>query len=231
MLKADEKKRLNCYIVYTVTSIIAFAALTVIHSWISYNQIQAVNFIVPVFAGLVVGVLMARNKVLRTQLSQLANTDKLTGACNRLYFDKRLAEEVDRARRYKQHFCIIYLDLDFFKKVNDQFGHGIGDEVLIDFAAIIKKVNRESDVLARFGGEEFIILAQMADKDSVLKLYERIKTATDQHTFKKVKNITFSAGIAEFDIEKDSARSLLERADKALYKAKDNGRNQAVIAD
>ena len=231
MLSSEEKSHLSLFIRYILTSVIIFAILTFIHSWITFSQIRIVQFLIPMFAGMVIGFIYARNKILQSKLIKLAITDKLTGASNRLYFDRRLKQEIDRAKRYKQLFSIIYLDLDYFKRVNDQFGHGIGDEVLIDFSLIANNINRESDVFARYGGEEFIILAQMTDKQSAYILYQRIKEAIEKHEFNRVKTITFSAGITEFDIENDTADTVLARADKALYEAKENGRDQAIIAE
>lgn len=231
MFKQLQSNKLCCYFEYLIFSVTVFAILTVLHSWLTYDQVNLVNFIVPVFAGLVVGYLMARNKVLQLQLSTLANTDKLTGAYNRQYFDHRLEEEIDRAKRYKFPLSLIYLDLDHFKRVNDQYGHKTGDSVLIDFSTISQKVIRDSDIFTRFGGEEFIILAQMADSESAMRLYQRLQQAVAEHSFEMVSHITFSAGIAELDLETDDIESILDRADKALYSAKENGRNQAVIAD
>ncbi|MCW8936040.1 MAG: GGDEF domain-containing protein [Gammaproteobacteria bacterium] len=231
MLTSKDKKNTSIFVYYLLASTLVFSILTLIHSWITFNQVQIIHFLIPVFASTVVGYLLAHNKILQLELIQLANTDKLTGACNRLYFDERLKQEIDRARRYKQFFSIIYLDIDHFKRVNDKFGHGTGDEVLKSFSKIVKSQNRESDIFARFGGEEFIILTQMADKASAYNLYERIKKAVKDYEYKPSEKITFSAGIAEFDIEEDSIQSILERADKALYKAKEEGRNRAVIAD
>ncbi len=231
MFKPLQSKSFCCYFEYLIFSVTVFAILTVIHSWLTYDQVNAVNFIVPVFAGLVVGYLMASNKVLHRQLITLASTDKLTGAYNRQYFDHRLEEEIDRAKRYKFPLSLIYLDLDHFKRVNDQHGHKTGDSVLIDCSSISQKVIRESDIFTRFGGEEFIILAQMADRESAERLYQRLQQAVAEHSFDKIEHITFSAGIAQLKPETDTVASILDRADKALYKAKENGRNQAVIAD
>jgi len=228
---SEPKDRIRIFIYYILVSIFVFGILTLIQSWVTFNKINLIHFIIPLFASLVVGYLLAHNKILQLELIQLANTDKLTGAYNRLYFDQRLKQEIDRAKRYKQVFSIIYLDLDHFKHVNDEFGHSTGDEVLKNFSSIAKKQNRESDIFARFGGEEFIILTQMADKNSAHNLYQRIKNTMNDYEYKPSRKITFSAGIAEFDIENDDIKSILERADRALYKAKDSGRDRAVIAD
>ena len=226
-----DKQHATLFAIYIIISIAAFTCLTLIHSYISYNQLKLVNFIVPVIAAIIVGVLLARNKILQSQLTTLANTDKLTKACNRQYFDLRLNEEVLSAKRYKQVFSIVFFDLDHFKKVNDQHGHSAGDQTLIEFASIIKNLNRDTDLFARYGGEEFILLTKMANKKTANKIYQRIQFAVREHIFGEVGHITFSAGIAEFNYETDNIESLIKRADKALYKAKDNGRDQAVIAD
>lgn len=230
MLKPNENQ-FCCFGMHLLVSVVSFVLLTLIHALITGDELSPLLFIVPIFAGIIVGTIMARNKVLQTQLLIMANTDKLTGAYNRQYFDLRLREEIDRAKRYNNPLSIIYLDLDFFKKVNDQFGHTAGDAVLVDFARLNNQMIRESDVFARFGGEEFIIMAQMATKEAARTLYERIKLVTEKHEFEIEQEITFSAGIAELDTSTDSLEGFIERADKALYKAKESGRNQAIIAD
>jgi len=232
IMPAPKKKhQLTLYVIYISISIVVFTCLTIFHSYITYNQIHLVNFLVPISAASVVGFLLAKNKILQHQLSTLANTDKLTSAGNRLYFDQRLAEEALLAIRYKQVFSIIFFDLDYFKKVNDKYGHSEGDKALIDFSAIIRSLNRDTDLFARYGGEEFILLARMADKHTAEEIYKRIKDKIDQHVFGKAGHITFSAGIAEFDYNTDTTESIIKRADKALYEAKAAGRDQAVIAE
>jgi len=231
MLTPEEKHHLNLFAAYISSSMAVFTCLTIIHSYITYNQISLINFLIPVSASAVVGFLLARNRILQSQLKNLANTDKLTSACNRQYFDQRLEEEALLSVRYRHAFSIIFFDLDHFKKVNDQFGHAEGDRVLIDFSAIIRSLNRDTDLFARYGGEEFVLLVKMADKHTAEKIYLRIKQNIERYTFGKVGHLTFSAGIAQFDYNMDTVESIMKRADKALYEAKDNGRNQAVTAE
>lgn len=231
MLMSEEKDHIKLFVIYICISIAVFTCLTFLHSYITHNQIQLVNFFVPISASAVVGFLLARNKILQFKLKALASTDKLTNTCNRQYFDRRLTEESLLSTRYKQTFSIIFFDLDFFKKVNDNYGHAVGDQVLVEFSAIIRKMNRDTDLFARYGGEEFVLLAKMADKNTAKEIYLRIKDAIQEHTFGKAGHVTFSAGIAQFDYTDDSIESIMKRADKALYEAKANGRNQAVIAD
>jgi len=231
LIPEEEKHHLKLFAIYICISIAIFTCLTFFHSYITYNQIHLVNFLVPISAAVVVGFLLARNQILQLQLKGLANTDKLTSASNRQYFDKRLTEETLLSIRYKQVFSIIFFDLDYFKKVNDQYGHATGDIALIDFSSIILKLNRDTDLFARYGGEEFILLAKMADKHTAEKIYSRIKKNIDQHSFGKAGHLTFSAGIAQFDYEKDTVESIMKRADKALYDAKAAGRDRAIIAE
>jgi len=139
MLTPEEKYHLKLFTAYISSSMAVFTCLTIIHSYITYNQISLINFFIPVSASAVVGFLLARNRILQSQLKSLANTDKLTSACNRQYFDQRLEEEALLSVRYRHSFSIIFFDLDYFKKVNDQFGHAEGDRVLIDFSAIIRR--------------------------------------------------------------------------------------------
>lgn len=233
MLISEEKEKhhLKLFTVYISISIAAFTCLTLFHSYITHNQISWINFLVPVSAAMVVGFLLAKNKILQFQLKTLANTDKLTNVCNRQYFDLRLAEEVLSSIRYQHVFSIIFFDLDYFKKVNDKYGHAAGDKALIDFSSIIKNLNRDTDLFARYGGEEFILLTKMADRHAAKDVYLRIKENIDRHVFGKAGHLTFSAGIAEFDCNNDTVESIMKRADKALYEAKDTGRNRAVIAE
>jgi diguanylate cyclase (GGDEF)-like protein len=231
MITSEQKQHLKHFTIYIGASIGIFSCLTILNAYVTHNQLLLVNFFIPITASLIVGFLLAKNKILELELITLANTDKLTMACNRQYFDLRLTEETQIARRYKQVFSVIFFDLDHFKKVNDQYGHAEGDLVLIEFSAIIKNMNRDTDLFARYGGEEFVLLAKMANRHTANEIYLRIKNAIDKHTFGKVGNITFSAGIAEFDCNNDTTESIIKRADKALYKAKEAGRNQAVTAD
>lgn len=231
MKTLEQKQQLKYFTSYIGISVVIFTCLTILNGYITQEQLLLVNFFIPTMAALIVGFLLAKNRILQTELKTLANTDKLTRIYNRQYFDLQLTEMAQVARRYKQIFSIIFFDLDHFKKVNDKYGHAEGDQALIDFSAIIKNMNRDSDLFARYGGEEFVLLAKMADKHTAMEIYSRIKDAIGKHSFGKAGNITFSAGIAEFDCDNDTTESILKRADKALYHAKETGRNRAAVAD
>ncbi|GAB4532479.1 MAG: hypothetical protein Tsb0014_16960 [Pleurocapsa sp.] len=162
---------------------------------------------------------------LSQHLKQMATTDKLTGAFNRLKWDEALTDEIDRVKRSKQDLSLIIFDIDHFKKINDTYGHDVGDVVLIEVVKIAKELIRKTDSLYRIGGEEFTILAPYTDCDRVLILAERVRRAIDSHIFEKVERVTISMGVTQFQ-ESDEAKQFVKRADTALYQSKQGGRNQ-----
>ena len=162
------------------------------------------------------------------EVERLSNTDPLTGLYNRLNFTKVFDRELQRFNRYGQEFCIILMDIDHFKSVNDTYGHNIGDEVLKDVSKILTTQAREVDIVARWGGEEFIVLVTAGCSDGGCILAERIRKAIEGHEFPEVGQVTMSLGVAVIR-EGDTLSALTARADEALYFAKDSGRNQVVV--
>ncbi len=165
----------------------------------------------------------------KEELKKLAAIDFLTGIYNRHHFHTILQFHLEKHLRYKdlQPFAILMMDLDHFKQVNDQYGHLMGDEVLKEFASIIKNNIRKSDFFARWGGEEFIILVPEIDKEKVILLGRKLSQLVENH-FKnhpKMPPITVSIGISIYQ-ENDTMKSLIERTDQALYLAKERGRNR-----
>lgn len=169
---------------------------------------------------------------LQDELSEIARIDPLTGLYNRRAFDECCEIEFSRAQRSGSSFSIIMCDLDHFKKVNDRYGHHIGDEVLKRFAAILKDKIRQQDVAARFGGEEFVLLLPDTNTEQGLQVAEqlRAKTAATQVTLDEGIEFTISAsfGVAHNCASDSTWSAVLQRADNALYIAKKQGRNQAV---
>ncbi len=159
------------------------------------------------------------------ELNILAITDSLTGIYNRMKLDKVLNEEVKRCNRYSGNFSVIIIDIDNFKSVNDSYGHQVGDIILSEFSHIVSNTVRETDILGRWGGEEFLILSPQTDKKGVYNLAEKIRQAVEIYSFTRINKITASFGAASY-IKNDQSQSLIERADKALYIAKKNGKNQ-----
>lgn len=164
-------------------------------------------------------------KVMIGELDQLASTDKLTGAWNRRRFEETVETEIDRLRRYGQRLSLMILDVDHFKKINDQYGHPIGDQVLVDLSNTIRSSLRASDSLTRWGGEEFVILCPNTTAEIVSKLAERLRKKIATVSFKEVGTITVSFGVAECG-PSETWEQWLHRADEALYLAKSGGRDQ-----
>ncbi|PKN07434.1 MAG: GGDEF domain-containing protein [Deltaproteobacteria bacterium HGW-Deltaproteobacteria-8] len=157
-------------------------------------------------------------------LEVTTRTDRLTGLANRRRLEEALQTEVLRARRYGKPFSVILLDIDHFKKINDQFGHQAGDNVLIAIAGLLTRTARETDVAGRYGGEEFLLVCPETVVQVVAALAERLRVEFTTTDFPLVGQVTSSFGVAEF-IQGDSVESLVERADQALYRAKGSGRN------
>jgi len=150
--------------------------------------------------------------------------DPLTKTYRKPYFDIQL----EKALKYDKDVVVVVLDIDDFKRVNDKFGHPAGDIVLKEFTALIKENLRKDDLLARWGGEEFLIMFKDIDKECVIAKVEEIRKLIDEYTFTEVKHITSSFGLACADM-KDTLNSILQRADEALYEAKNNGKNNVYI--
>lgn len=172
------------------------------------------------------------NERLRLQLQEQAIRDPLTGVFNRRYFAEALDKETARAVREEIPFSLIVLDVDFFKKVNDTYGHKCGDLVLQALAKFLQENTRRSDIVCRFGGEEFVILmpdAAVVDAHERAELFrKRFEAHVVEYEGKQVKS-TFSAGVASFPIHAKSGDVLLNMADMALYQSKEAGRNRVTV--
>ncbi|MBI9104212.1 MAG: diguanylate cyclase [Spirochaetales bacterium] len=167
-------------------------------------------------------------KKIEKRLQKLSTTDPLTGAANRLKIDKDLEQCHNVFLRYGKSYGIVMFDLDHFKDVNDNYGHQVGDVVLKEIVKITQRVIRESDILARWGGEEFLVLMPMMEIDGTLKAAERIRAAFESCQFSVAGRVTASFGVISPDNEKDTLKELLIRMDQNLYKAKSEGRNKVV---
>ena len=178
------------------------------------------------------------NVISNEMLKYIGLTDALTGVYNRRYIDRRLLEEIARARRQAHPVSCMYIDIYHFKQVNDRHGHLAGDDVLREVAARIKTELRISDALARFGGEEFVVLLIDADLASATLVAQRIRAGVADQPFLLADGqevpVTVSIGVAVLDAAgagpaiEDAAQQMLALADQALYQAKENGRNQVV---
>jgi diguanylate cyclase (GGDEF)-like protein/hemerythrin-like metal-binding protein len=163
-------------------------------------------------------------------MARRADTDALTGILNRAGFNEAFSREFSRARRYHQPLSLVLLDLDHFKNVNDGYGHPAGDKVLEGTARLLESRVRESDLVARWGGEEFAVLAPMTDADGAVQLAGKIRGLMEGTQFGPVGAVTASFGVAEMRPD-DTIEAMLHRVDEALYGAKDSGRNQVRCAE
>jgi diguanylate cyclase len=160
-----------------------------------------------------------------------ATHDSLTGLPNRLAYEDRISEEIERSRRYKHPLTLAILDVDFFKKINDSYGHPAGDNVLKILAELFRKRTRESDFIARFGGEEFMLILTETDPESALTVADKLRQTVEEANFHFRENkvpVTISCGLTGYR-EGDDKSSLYGRADTALYEAKQTGRNRCIL--
>lgn len=167
------------------------------------------------------------SKIEREKLEKLASIDLLTSIYNRRKFEELFDREYKRSKRYKSELSIIFFDIDYFKKINDTYGHDVGDVILKEVSSTITKNLRETDIFARWGGEEFIILLPETNSNKAFEVAENIRIAILNTNFKDVKRVTISLGITQ--LKQELQKSFLKRADQALYKAKNEGRNISII--
>ena len=162
----------------------------------------------------------------KIDLEKLTITDALTGIGNRRYFNQKLKEEITRAKRYKHSLSIIMLDIDFFKKINDDFGHDVGDEVLKEYTSFISNKLRETDSFCRIGGEEFVIILPYVDAENAYEIANKFKMEIKE--YEKIVPITMSFGVTEY-IRGEDVEFIFKRVDSALYEAKNSGRDKVVL--
>ena len=170
------------------------------------------------------------------ELEHESTTDPLMGICNRRYMEKRLHSEFKRAKRYRHHLSLIMIDIDHFKKINDSWGHQVGDIVLKKLAELIVKTVRESDVVCRYGGEELLVILPHTEGTAAKIVAENLRLEIERTKIMTVENspecdtvqVTASFGVTALCEEIDSVHFLLGQADKALYFAKKLGRNKTM---
>ena len=238
------RRKWHAMLVLVVIFIVCYLA----YAWAFWNrQAETLDLLVPAvfFLGAcfvwltAILSLQTAVTVLRISLLEQENiADPLTGVFNRRYLDRRLHEEVTRAARHGLPLSVLLLDIDHFKRINDQYGHQAGDQALVHFSALIKKQLREQDVLARYGGEEFMVIASHTARPGAVNLADKLRDCVQANPFDWVDSasgriqiqMTCSIGVASLDVGLAEAQTLIRRSDENLYRAKGAGRN-CVIAD
>lgn len=163
----------------------------------------------------------------KKKIEKMSITDPLTGLNNRRRFDALLDYEVSRCKRYNSTFSLIMLDIDYFKKINDTYGHHTGDIVLVHLSTILSQNARLTDHLCRWGGEEFIIILSDTDSAGALLFAEKLRKVIENYNFPTASKVTISLGVTQY-AKKETQESICSRVDNALYKAKKNGRNRTI---
>jgi diguanylate cyclase (GGDEF)-like protein len=162
------------------------------------------------------------------ELEKLAVKDPLTNIFNRRYLNDMLVSEIIRTSRTEDAFSLIMIDIDHFKKINDNYGHNIGDRVICQISELLVNLSREVDIVSRWGGEEFIILCPKTPTNNAEKLGKRILQSIRNFQFDSVGQVTASIGIAPFT-KNDTPESMLHKVDSCLYEAKNSGRDRLVL--
>jgi diguanylate cyclase (GGDEF)-like protein len=166
------------------------------------------------------------------RVEQLAYVDGLTGVFNRRLFERRIGEEIERAARYGSSLSIIMVDLDHFKRVNDEFGHLLGDEVLRQVSQIFQQALRKPDICCRYGGEEFVIILPETSGSKAIRVAEKLRNLVADYEFPGIpRRITISAGVADFPRCGTTRDEIVRAADDSLYLAKQAGRNCVASPD
>lgn len=165
------------------------------------------------------------------ELQRLSTTDQLTQVSNRVGLEAQFLDQLYRAQRYDMALSVLLCDVDFFKRINDTYGHQVGDVVLVEIAALLSQTARASDCVGRWGGEEFVLILPETPLESALIFAERLCAAIAAHPFPDgPERVTISMGVSSYR-QDDTQDTLIERADKALYRAKEEGRNRVITED
>jgi len=213
-------------ILSSLTTVVLLPTLQAGLEPVVFIKILATIFMTGIFAFLFSKSVAEQHK----KLLDLATKDSLTGAGNRRALNERLSELISHQTRHQSKMSLILLDLDHFKAVNDDHGHMVGDQVLIRVTEILSGRLRGADAIFRFGGEEFVILPFELDMELAKKLAEQLRVLIENNVLTPKDPVTISLGVAEYE-DGESGDNWLRRADDALYRAKDGGRNRVCVAD
>jgi len=229
-------------ILFFIAGYVSFTYLYWLKNDDNFNLIVPAVFFLGAVLVLFVGTLALETATEIKRISTLQHeniTDHLIGIYNRRYLDRRITEELPRVSRYGMPLSMLLLDIDHFKAVNDNYGHQVGDQTLKSLGQLLFKIVRDTDIIARYGGEEIAILALQTSVSDASDLAERLRQAVetsimmpaDEDEKRPAITITVSIGVTGYDQQVTDHHVLIERADKALYKAKEGGRNRVIVFD
>ncbi|MCK4864877.1 MAG: GGDEF domain-containing protein [Gammaproteobacteria bacterium] len=223
-------KDLNVVLVYVKSLLVSFtltmaAAFLQIKIILGITDFKALYLLAPAVIALGFGILAARIIILFNELKWYSIRDQLTNTFNHGYYKQVLNDWCHENKT----FSLILMDIDYFKKVNDLYGHQVGDKTLICISELVSETKRLYDVFARHGGEEFVILAPRTDLIEAEDLANRIRKVIREATMPSGDKLTCSFGVAEYRLDRDSPSVLFDRADKALYESKHNGRDRVTL--
>lgn len=189
---------------------------------VSVAAFSAIALVAPTVIG---SILIRRDRALQETMIRLSREDHLTGLFNRRWISQLLANEIRRASRYETEFSLILVDIDDFKVINDKFGHQTGDSFLVEIVEIIRSRVRATDLVGRWGGEEFLIISPETDIDGAATLAEKIRSRLELADFGEIGRKTASFGVTAY-ASGDDNECIIERADRGLYAAKRGGKNR-----
>jgi len=229
-------------ILFFIAGYVSFTYLYWLKSDDNFNLIVPAVFFLGAVLVLFVGTLALETATEIKRIATLQHeniTDHLIGIYNRRYLDRKITEELPRVSRYGTPLSMLLLDIDHFKAVNDNYGHQVGDQTLKSLGQLLFKKVRDTDIIARYGGEEIAILALQTSVSDASDLAERLRQAVetsimmpvDEDEKRPAITITVSIGVTGYDQQVTDHHVFIERADKALYKAKEGGRNRVIVFD
>jgi len=169
---------------------------------------------------------ITKEKIYQQELEHINVTDTLTKIGNRYYYNQQIKKEVANSNRYSYPLSLVIFDIDYFKKINDEHGHDVGDKILIEYAEFISSHLREGDVFCRIGGEEFTIILPHTNKENAYYIIDKMRGKIE--AYKEIAPVTMSFGVAEY-VKDESLELFFKRADEALYEAKNSGRNRVMV--
>lgn len=171
---------------------------------------------------------ISQNITDKKRVEELSITDQLTQLHNRMYLENSFHKEIKRAKRYNHPFAVIMLDIDHFKEVNDTYGHDVGDKVLVAISKILSEHIRETDILGRWGGEEFLIICPHTSSAEAYDLAEKLRTSIERCPIDVIGHKSCSFGVSVLDMGDEGYKEVVKRSDEALYTAKKSGRNRVI---